>query len=710
MKNKLLFGFLVLIITASAHAQFANVTFWKRREPKLRFTTAPQSVSRLNCSSVVTVQAVNASSVAVNQASPLTVSLSAPGLTFYTDANCSTEVTSVTISAGSSSTSFYFVASGIGSSDLTASAAPYKDAVQTETSASNSFIWTGGGGNSNWNTGLNWSGGSAPGAGSRVVFDGTCVSNCSPNMTVSTSVYAVRVLTGYTGTITQNASQTLTVGDGGWFHQTGTFTGGNSTVTIYGPFTVAGGTYTSTSTTTNLGSHFKITGGTFSAGTTYTFSDRGSISVGSAAFNNVNFVPGNGSTYTLTGTLLINGNLSLTNNTNNVTLAGGIIDLKGNLTITNSGMPGTTEIKVTGSGTQTIDASAGNTNPNLPSLTIAATGTVNLVGNLNFLGNFKYVSAGTFNTGTAGLSFVMYSAAVTADFGNQTFYNLTYWSNMTLTVLSDVTVTNSLTLAGTLSNAGVIQGPGKVTLLGDLILRNSGIGGSGDIQVHFRGNNSQTVTVMTPGATSPGIIIDTTGTVNFPASFSFNENFIYTAGTITGLNTVFFEGLSGSTKTINASGYTFADVTFNGRNGNTYNIVGAMTMTGNLSFNSSANSILNGSIVVGGNVAFTNFYRVWANITFNGTGIQTVSQVLYVNPDGDMIINKASGSVRLTTNMDWAICPFTITSGTMDLNGNTLRVESAALNGNTVTKNGGTFIVNGVTSGNGALYGGTVAP
>lgn len=709
MKNSFLHGFLVLIFSSAAFAYLPNAAFWKRREPRLRFTTAAQSVFRLNCSSLVTVQAVNASSIAVNLASSLPVSLSASGLRFYTDANCSTEVTSVTIPAGSSSTSFYFVASGTGTSDLIATATNYKEALQTQTSSTNPYIWTGGGANSNWNTGLNWSGGAAPGSSNRAVFDGSCVSNCSPNMTVNTSINAVRVLSGYTGTITQNAAQTLTVGSGGWFHESGTFAGGNSAVTISGPLTVAGGTYTSTSTTTTISSHFKVTGGVFTPGTTYTFSDRGSVSPDATVFNNVTFDPGNGGIYNLSGTLFVGGNLLLNNTTDNVALRGGVIDLKGNLTITNSGMPGTTEIKLTGSGTQNVDASAGNSNKNLPSLTIASSGTVNLIGNLNFQSNFTYTSAGVFNTGTAKLSFLATGNDMYADFGNQTYHSVVYSSNTDLFIMSDATVSNAFTIGSTISNAGHIKGPGKVILLGNLILQNHGAGQYGNLQVHFQGNTVQSVSVLHTTAKSPGIYLNTTGTVNFPSSFTFHHDFVYTAGTTTGLASVNFTGITSRTHTISTAGYSFNDVTFSGSNGNTYNISGAMNIAGNLNFNSTNNSILNGTINLGGNVTFTNFYANNTNITFNGSGDQTVTH-LGSGVDGTMTVNKAGGTLRFLTTTDWRFCPFILTSGGVDVNAQTVRFESASLNGNTITKNGGTLVVGGTTVGTGAMFGGTVAP
>lgn len=711
MKNKLLFGFLILIFSSAVLAQFTNTTFWRKRQPYLRFTTAPQSVFRLNCSGLVTVQAVSASTVAANQPTDLTVTLSATGLTYYTDANCSTQITNATIPAGSSSTSFYFVASGTGTSELTASAAPYKDAVQVETSSANPYIWTGGGANANWNTGLNWSGGAAPGSGNRAVFDGSCVSNCSPNITVNTSILAVRVLAGYTGTITQNASQILTVGSAGWFHEAGTFAGGNNTVTIDGPFTVSGGTYTSTSTTTVLNSHFIINGGTFTPGATYNFNDRGAITPGSAAFNNVSFTPGNGSTYTLTGTLLVNGNLSLNNTTNNCILRGGIVDLKGNLTIVNSGLPGSTEIRLTGAGTQTIDASGGNTtNRNLPSLTIASTGPVNLVGKLNIQGNYNYVSSGTFNAGTSFINFIGFGNNQTATFGSPDYYDVGWYSNHNLTLTTDVKVTRNFTIEGLINNAGYISGPGKVYLSGDLAIRDYGVGQYGNLVVRFVGNNVQNVTVVSSSnPRSPGFEVATNGTVNFPATMSLHHNFVYTSGTITGLSSVSFIGISGASHTIDAAGYSFNNVTFSGANGNYYNITGVMNIAGNLHFNSSNNSILNGTINLGGNVTFTSFYANNSNITFNGTGDQTVTHA-GSGVDGTMTVNKSSGTLRYLTSADWRFCPFILTAGTVDINGFTVRYESAALNGNTITKNGGTLIVGGATVGNGSLYGGTIMP
>ena len=47
------------------------------------------------------------------------------------------------------------------------------------------ITWSGGGADNNWNTALNWSGGSVPGSGDNVIFDGTSTKNCTINVNIS---------------------------------------------------------------------------------------------------------------------------------------------------------------------------------------------------------------------------------------------------------------------------------------------------------------------------------------------------------------------------------------------------------------------------------------------------------------------------------------------------------------------------------------------
>ena len=91
----------------------------------------------------------------------------------------------------------------------------------------NPFLWLGTT-NSNWSEDSNWSGGTAPGASDIATFDSTCGGSCNATIDASINVSGIDMQSGYTGTITQGAGNTITVGLGGWTQQAGNFVGSSS--------------------------------------------------------------------------------------------------------------------------------------------------------------------------------------------------------------------------------------------------------------------------------------------------------------------------------------------------------------------------------------------------------------------------------------------------------------------------------------------------
>ena len=89
--------------------------------------------------------------------------------------------------------------------------------------------------------------GAVPGASDIAVFDADCDNNAT--IAANWSVAGIDMKSGYTGTVTQNTSITVTVGTSDYIQADGTFTGGNSTIDMNDDFTLSGGTFTSTSLT-----------------------------------------------------------------------------------------------------------------------------------------------------------------------------------------------------------------------------------------------------------------------------------------------------------------------------------------------------------------------------------------------------------------------------------------------------------------------------
>ena len=120
--------------------------------------------------------------------------------------------------------------------------------------------WTGLGTTNNWSEAANWS--ALPGAADIATFNATSVKPATIDGNISVAGIAINA--GYTGTITQAAGVTVTVGASSFVQATGTFAGGNSAMTVNGAFTLSGGTFTASSGITTFALGFTHTaGGTF---------------------------------------------------------------------------------------------------------------------------------------------------------------------------------------------------------------------------------------------------------------------------------------------------------------------------------------------------------------------------------------------------------------------------------------------------------------
>lgn len=104
-----------------------------------------------------------------------------------------------------------------------------------------------------------------------VYFDANCAA-CNITIDDNINVKGIRVFSGFSGSISQAATKTITVGSRDWQHAGGTFNGGDSLITME-KLTLNGGTFNSTAGTLQLGWNatssspnytvLQITGGTF---------------------------------------------------------------------------------------------------------------------------------------------------------------------------------------------------------------------------------------------------------------------------------------------------------------------------------------------------------------------------------------------------------------------------------------------------------------
>jgi hypothetical protein len=105
------------------------------------FTSAAQTLNPATCSGAVELQLEGPGNAPLLAKSAMTVSLTVVGKgpTFYSDSACTTAVTTVSIAAGSSSTSFYVEGVTAGSSDIVASLAAGQGPAPTQLVTINPF-------------------------------------------------------------------------------------------------------------------------------------------------------------------------------------------------------------------------------------------------------------------------------------------------------------------------------------------------------------------------------------------------------------------------------------------------------------------------------------------------------------------------------------------------------------------------------------------
>lgn len=702
--------------STDAKAAFFNAGFWGNRTYSLKYSTAAQNPYNGNCSSVVTVKTYNPGGSVANVSSNLTVNLSGAGTTtFYSDADCSNVITSVTILSGSNSGNFYFIDTAVASITITASATNYKSALQNETIASNPYLWTGGGGNSNWSTGANWSGGAAPGASNIAVFMGSaCSTNCSSTIDANINVSGIRTLSNYSGTITQSAGVTITTGS--WVQANGSFVGGNSTITDTGDLVVAGGTFTFPTTTLLVKANYIVsnsptittTGSTLNLGCTY--GQTCTITPGSVTYNDVTF-QGRYTTFTLGGaTMNVGGNFSEGDtygpSETSQKINSGTINVTGNISVINNGYQGSASVVAVGNASgQTISGSAGIY---LPNLKIAAgSNSVTLSGTIQSYGGYTVASVGTLTlTGTTLLITCDYNTTCSVAPGSFTYNNVTlnsYYGNFDLGG-------NTFKVGGKFS-AGDTYGPaytsqhinnGTIMAYGDVAIINYGYMGSASVVV--AGNASgQTITGNGAGYYIPNLNISAgTNPVTLSGTISVINSFTMTSvGTLTTSGSTLYLGCNyGTTCAITPGTVTYGNVALHGNyatltlGGGTMNVGGNLEIGDTYGLSELGQPVNSGTINVYGNISVTNAGNkgtAWIVAKGNASGqlVSSTSPSIYLP---NFTSDTGSNSISLSSGLNVA-GSMSVASGTFGMAGYSLAVTSnlSVSSGATLTKSGGTL-------------------
>lgn len=699
--------------------------------PKLSYTTTSQSIYASLCSGVTTVKTLNGKGVVTNVASNLTVNLSATnGVTFYSDSSCTSAITSVTIASGANSASFYFLGPSAGTSAITSTATGYLLASQNETLTTNPFIWTGGGGNANWATAANWSGGAAPGSSDVAVFNGSCVSNCSPSISAALTVGGVRMASDYSGTITQVPGQSITLNSKGWVQLAGTFVGSSNvsdTINANGPVVLVGGSFQSTS------GKFYVAGSSYSVSGSMTFlansgevvfgysSNNQSIATGTETYQKVTF-GGYGSIFNLNNsTMTIAGDLNLTASGGQV-FNTGQLRVAGNVTATGVRNSDTESIILTGNPAgQTLSASSGSI-ANLEIATGANPVTFN--GTVHIQNSYKVTSVGTVTTTGSTLVFSR-SFGTMAITPGTIAYNNVQIANYTATTDfggGTMTINGNLTLgAGGAGDGGAFNN-GTLNIAGDLTTT-AGTRISGSALFRLVGNAAgQTIT---SNGTTAGVsnleIAAGTNNVTFGSTVLVAGNYTLTSvGTLNAAGSTLY--FNSDSATIQPGTATYNNVMFTDVwGGSTYSL-GSSTFNigGSLTFNSGGYTITvnSGTLSVAKNVTSSGSIHTGgsASLIFVGSSDQTVTSTGGGTfPTGNVTINTTGGaSLVLGSSVSWngASQSVTVPSGAINQAGYNLTLHALDLQTHSLARNGGTLVVNGSTVGPGTLllYNGTINP
>ncbi|MFN7905744.1 MAG: beta strand repeat-containing protein, partial [Pseudobdellovibrionaceae bacterium] len=516
-----------------------------------------------------------------------------------------------------------------------------------------------------------------------------------------------------TTTGTQNFNNTLTASGA-------TFNFGSSTVNVANTLSISAGAFTSTSGNLNLSAGLSVSGSptfTHNSGTVRFLATQ-SITPSSIVFNNVT-VQGTNATFTLVGTMIVNGTLVLgDNNTGSGTMSGGVISARGNVTVNNFGYRGTSEIQLNGtSGTQNVE---NTTSTFIPAFRVNTSGaSVVMTGTFQFQNGFTY-SAGTVNTSSSVFIFNATQTIFIASSVN--FQDVQFGGTnqiYTLSGTSSFSTLGNLSL-GDLGITGALNG-NSINARGNVTFTGNGFKGTSTILIN--GNSNQTISSTAAAFIPPFQINSSGGVVTLTGTLKFNGNFTYTTGSVdaSGSTLNFI-----NTSTITSSAVpTWGNVTING-SGATFTLSGTFVVGGTLTLGDTGTGFINSGVIEAkGNVVVNNNgYGGTTTLNISGSTNQSLSGISSAFIPALQIVSSGgtvtfSGTLRMYAN-------YTVTSGTIDASSSALLFErTSTITPGTVAYNtitflsssqtftiSGTFLVNGLLtmgdSGTGTLNGGTI--
>lgn len=333
--------------------------------------------------------------------------------------------------------------------------------------------------NTDFNTASNWStsntgyvgGTSVPGSSDVANFGNyTGLTNANCALSASINVSGMQMVSGYTGTLTQN-SYNITIGSGGATLSAGTFSGGSGSISCSGAFTISGCSFTSTSGTFTMTGNYTISSGSFTDNSglvkfTTTNSISGSTTFYQLEFNAVSTAASYG---IASGTILTVNNTLTISGSANVNLNVGDVNAKGDVSITNTatGASGSATITINGTGSQTLTGTGTSGQGILPKLTIdKLSGTLTLVSMITAGNDWTYTK-GTVNPGTSSVAFygtINLDGQESSSTNTMPFYNVAIVSGTT-TLTGNLNVDHNLTIGN--GTTGLSAGSNTIFVGGD---------------------------------------------------------------------------------------------------------------------------------------------------------------------------------------------------------------------------------------------------
>ena len=365
---------------------------------------------------------------------------------------------------------------------------------------------------------------------------------------------------------------------------------------------------------------------------------------------------------TITGTVYVDGKFKTISCSSS---AGGTIEVAGDVDLSDDVTTGSTVLKIAGNANQTVESTAGT--GSWPAWEFASTGgTVTATDILRVWGgNFTYTS-GTVDF--SGATFEWRGAStIDADPASVAFGNVSFNASATYTLSDDLNIDGTFTFT-----AGDFSGDKTVRASGDIVFIDNYTSGW-TLRVDGSGNQS-----ISAGGGTAGLdnieFASTGGTITFDDDYQVRGDLVFISGDVDLItNSVGVTMTLAST--ISTGPIEFYDFTISA--GGTFDIVGILIVANDFTI-STGYTINGGNIEVHGDLnSSDSSVGGTCTITLAGTGTQTITIGTNRLPDGNLIIDKPSGSAILAAalTLDGTGQDLTIIEGTLDLAGYDLSVD-----------------------------------